>query len=169
MVGTQARQAASNFVQQAGVQVTASGDTAIIGLPTTVVVGQAQVEQGVVGVWNAFIEFENRVYSMLAYAPAQVFGQMQPTFEAVAGGFSPLRDPTATQVQPTRLQIVRADRSAPFSSYIPPTLPEDIKPQEVAILNQVDLNAPVQPGRLLKLPVTYPAGSYTTQPATYPQ
>jgi hypothetical protein len=132
------------------------------------VVGQAQVEQGVVGVWNAFIEFENRIYSLLAYAPAQIFAQLQPTFEAVAGGFSPLRDPTAMQVQPTRLQIVRAERSAPFSSYVPPNLPEDIKPLEVSILNQIDMNAPVQPGRLLKLPAVYSAGSHPAQPSTYP-
>ena len=167
--GTQARQAAATFVQQAGVQVTASGDTAINGLPATVVVGQAQVEQGVIGVWNAFIEFENRVYSLLAYSPAQVFGQLQPTFEAVAGGFGPVRDQAALQVQPTRLRVVRADRNAPFSTFVPPGLPEDIQPREVAILNQSDLNATVQPGRLLKLPAVYPPGSYPAQPAAYPQ
>jgi len=165
---TRARDAASSFVQKAGVRVTASGDMSINGLPATVVVGQAQVEQGVIGVWNAFIEFEGRVYSLLAYSPTQVFPQMQPTFEAVAGGFSPLRDPSVMQVQPTRLQIVRADRSAPFASYVPPGLPEDITPEEVAILNQIESSAPVQPGRLLKLPVTYPAGAHAATPQGFP-
>lgn len=170
-----ARDAAASFVQKAGIQVTASGDTAVNGLPTTVIVGQAQTEQGVVGVWNAFIELEGRVYSLLGYSAAQTFAQLQPTFEWVAGGFSPLRDPSVVHVQPTRLQIVRADRSAPFSAYVPTTLPEDITPQEVVILNQmIDPNTPVQPGRLLKLPTTYPTGAYPAsphalqRPAAYP-
>lgn len=164
---TQARQAATNFVQKANVQVLASGDTAVNGLPTTVVVGQVQSEQGIVGVWNAFIELEGRVYSLLAYSPADIFRQLQPTFESVVAGFSALRDPALTQVQPTRLQIARADRSAPFSSYMPPHLPPDITAREIAILNQIQPNEAVQPGRLLKLPMVSRTGVRITQ-SNYP-
>lgn len=178
---SRARDAAAKFVEGAKIQVVASGDTQINGLPTTVIVGRAQAEEGNVGVWNAFIEYEGRVYSMLGYSPEQIFNQLRPTFESVAAGFSPLRDPSLANVQPARLKIVRADRNAPFASFIPTSLPGDMTPEAVAILNQVQLNEPVTQGRILKIPDTtgatpappgatapnYPAPR-ASQPSAYP-
>ena len=160
---TRARDAAAKFVEGAKVQVLASGDTLINGLPTTVIVGQAAIEQGTVGVWNAFVEMDGRVYSFLGYAPQQVFSQLRPTFESVAAGFSPLRDPAAMNVQPTRLRLVRASGNAPFAAFIPTSLPNDVSPESVAIMNQVQLNEPIPPGRVLKIP----DASGTWQPANY--
>lgn len=161
-----ARDAAAKFVEGAKVQVIASGDTTINGLPATVIVGQAAIEQGTVGVWNAFIEMDGRVYSFLGYAPQQVFEQMRPAFQQVAGGFSPLRDPNAAHVQPARLKLARADRSAPLASFVPASLPEGLTADEVAIMNQMELNQPVAPGQILKIPDT--SGAWTQQPAPYP-
>jgi predicted Zn-dependent protease len=153
------REAAAKFVQGAQVQVLASGDTTINGLPATVIVGQAAVEQGTVGVWNTFVQLDGRVYSFLGYAPAQVFTQVRPTFESVAGGFSRLLDPNAVNVQPARLTLARADRSAPFASFVPASLPDGLTPEAVAIMNQMELNQPVTPGQVLKIP------SMSAQPA----
>ena len=165
--GTRARDAAAEFAQKAGVQVTSGGDTTINGMPASVIIGQAQTEQGVVGVWNAFVEMDNRVYSFLGYSPAQVFNQMRPTFESVAGGFSRLRDSYAMNVQPARLRIVRADHSAPLASFVPTSLPRELTAEKVAIMNQVNLNEPIAPGRLIKIPDTSPQP--TTQPGYAPQ
>lgn len=159
-----ARDAAAKFVQGNNVQVASSGDTTINGLPATVVIGQAQTEQGVVGVWNAFIEHEGRVYSMLGYTPTQVFSQMRPTFESVTGGFSPLRDTYALNVQPARLKLVRADRPAPLASFVPTSLPNNLSAEQVAIMNQLQLNEVVGEGRILKVPDTSPM---PTQPPGY--
>jgi predicted Zn-dependent protease len=162
-----ARDAATKFVTESKVQVAASGDTSINGLPATVIVGQAQVEQGVVGVWNAFIELEGRVYSLLGYTPAQVFEQLRPTFESVASGFSPLRDPSVMNVQPARLRLVRAERGGAFASFVPTSLPPELTAEEVAIMNQVQLNEAVPPGRILKVPDTTGAvpAAWASQPA----
>lgn len=150
--GTRARDAAMQFAQQAKIQVVTSGDTHINGLPTTVIIGQATTEKGAVGVWDAFIEMDGKVYSLLGYAPTQSFEQMRPTFESIAAGFSPLRNNQVMNVQPTRLKIVRADRNAPFASFVPTSLPQDLSAEEVAIMNQVNLKEPVSQGRILKVP-----------------
>ena len=166
-----ARDAAAKFVQGAKVQVVASGDTTINGLPATVIIGQAAIEQGTVGVFNAFIEMDGRVYSFLGYSPAQVFNQMRPAFENVAGGFGPLRDPYAANVQPARLRLVRAEQSVPFASLVPTSLPNEVTAESVAIMNQVNLNEPVQPGRLLKIPDTtgaFPAANTQPYPGAQP-
>ncbi|MEO5961066.1 MAG: hypothetical protein ABIR80_18315, partial [Opitutaceae bacterium] len=173
--GSRARDAAAQFAEKAKVQVTASSDTQINGMPTTVIVGQATTEQGAVGVWNAFVELEGRVFSFLGYAPAQVFNQMRPTFESVAGGFSPLRDYRMASVQPARMKLLRADRSRPFASFVPTSLPPDLTAEEIAIMNQVNMNEVVPEGRLLKIPdpnaAPPPASAYPTAPAypNYPQ
>lgn len=169
-----ATEAAAKFVEGAKVQVTARSDTQINGLPATVLVGQATTEKGAVAVWNAFIEYQGRVYSLLGYSPVPVYEQMRPTYEAVAGGFQPLQDPTVVNVQPARLMIVRADRSAPFASFVPANLPGGMTAEAVAIMNQLDLNEAVPPGRLLKIPDTSgatPAPAPIAAPArpAYPQ
>lgn len=157
--GARARDAATQFAQQSKVQVTTSGDTVINGLPATVILGQAATEQGNIGVWDAFIEHEGKVYSLLAYAPTQAFEQMRPTFESVAAGFSPLRDASIASVQPAKIRIVRADRNAPFASFIPTSLPAELSAEEVAIMNQVALNDQVNQGRILKVPEVQPASA----------
>ncbi len=168
-----ARDAAAQFVQESGVQVTASGDTQINGLPATVVIGQGNTESGVVGVWNAFVELEGRVYSLMGLAPAQVFNETRPTFETVAGGFSPLRNLAALNVQPARLRLVRVERPTPFTSYIPTSLPEDLDANELAIMNQVELNQTLPAGKLLKIPDATgqqppPANQPPLSPTGYP-
>jgi predicted Zn-dependent protease len=150
--GARARDAAQQFAQQSKVQVVNSGDTSVNGLPTTVIIAQAETEQGALGIWNAFIEYEGKVYSVLGYAPVDVFNQVRPTFEATAAGFSPLRNSEALNVQPARLRLVRTDRAAPFAAYVPTSLPQELTADHVALLNQMTLNDQVEPGRILKVP-----------------
>jgi predicted Zn-dependent protease len=154
--GTRARDAAMQFAQESKVKIVTSGDTVVNGLPTTVIIGQAETEQGVVSVWNAFIEFDGKVYSLLGYAPQPSFEQVRPTFESVAAGFSPLRDQNVTSVQPARLKLVRADRTAPFAAFIPTALPRDMTADELSVLNQVTLNDTINEGRILKIPEVPP-------------
>lgn len=149
---TRAREAATQFAQQNKVQVTASGDTTVNGLPASVIVGKASTDKGNVGVWNAFLEKDGRVYSLLGYAPEAAFEQMRPTFETVAAGFSPLRLPADFTVQPARLKVVRADRNAPFASFVPTSLTPELSAEAVAHMNQTKLNEPVTQGRALKIP-----------------
>lgn len=169
--GTRARDAAMQFAQQSKVQVVTSGDTTINGLPTTVIIGQANTDGGAVGVWDAFIEMDGKVYSLLGYAPQATFEQIRPTFESVAAGFSPLRDQSIAAVQPARLRLARADRNAPFASFVPTSLPPEMNADEVAIMNQVTLNDQVNQGRILKLPdappQTAPANATAPQYPNY--
>jgi hypothetical protein len=153
------------FTQQSKVKIVTSGDTVVNGLPTTVIIGQADTEQGTVGVWNAFIEFDGKVYSLLGYSPQPSFEQVRPTFESVAAGFSPLRDQSVTNVQPARLKLVRADRNAQFATFVPTALPRDMTPDELSVLNQVTLNETINQGRILKIP-NVPALPHVASPGT---
>jgi hypothetical protein len=50
------------------------------------------------------------------------------------------------------LSLERVSRSARVRELIPRSLPAAFTPEEVAILNQVDLNQEISPGKILKTP-----------------
>jgi hypothetical protein len=50
------------------------------------------------------------------------------------------------------LGLEPVSRPAPFRDLIPKSLPAPFTLEDVAILNQVDLNQEIGPGRILKLP-----------------
>jgi len=164
--------AAQQFTAENKIQVTASGDTVVNGLPTTVIVGRANGQSGQLGVWDAFIELEGKVYSLMGYTPLQNFEAIRPQFESIASGFSALRDPQIANVQPAHLRIVRADRPAPFASYVPTSLPPKMNAETIAIMNQVNVNEVVPAGAELKIPDGSPANLANSAPAvlaTVPQ
>lgn len=160
--------AASQFISENKIHVVTSGDTAVNGLPATVIIGQAATNQGTVGVWDAFVAYGGRVYSLLGYAPQAGFEQVRPTFESVAAGFQPLRDPRWENVAPARIRIVRADRRAPFASYVPTSLPPDLSAESLANMNQVALDEAVPRGAELKVVDVPPTMAETAPAPAYP-
>jgi predicted Zn-dependent protease len=138
--------------QQQGLQVISANDVSINGMPATVVVGAAQTQQGQIGLQATFVQMGSRVYSFMGYAPAQVFSQARGVFDQVARGFSTLTDPAALQVQPARLRVETLDRDATFREIVPPVLPLGMTAEELAIINQVELNERLPAGRFVKMP-----------------
>lgn len=164
--GARARDAATQFAQQNKVRVTATSDTQVNGLPAHVVIGEATSEEGAVAFWNAFLEMDGKVYSLLGYSEPKDFDEMRRTFESVTGGFSPLRVAEVANVQPARLKLVRANRSGSLASFIPTALPQDLSADAVANMNQLKLNEPVPEGRTLKVPDAPARPNFT--PASVP-
>jgi predicted Zn-dependent protease len=147
-----AREAAARLGQQQGVQVIGGRETVINGLPAAVVQAQAQSQQGVVGIVATFVEYQQRVYSFLGYAPAQIFPQVAPVLERVAAGFSPLTDPAVLGLQPARIQISPTPREMTFRELVPAQLPMGMTAEDLAIVNQVELDERLPAGRMIKLP-----------------
>jgi len=128
--------AARAFFSQQGVQAGQGGRTTVNGLPAVVVPFQAQAQQGVVAGMAAFIEYGGTVYQVLAYTPAQLYGQYQGLFQQVIGSFGPVSDPSVLNVRPNRVSIVRLPQAmtlAEFNRRYPSAIPID----ELAIINQV--------------------------------
>ncbi|HYH81532.1 MAG TPA: M48 family metalloprotease [Longimicrobium sp.] len=131
-----ADEAARAFFSQQGVQAGQGGRTTVNGLPAVVVPFQAQTQQGVVAGMAAFIEHNGTVFHVLAYTPAQLYGQYQGLFRQVIGSFGPVSDPSVLNVRPTRVNVVRLPQAmtlAEFNRRYPSTIPIE----ELAIINQV--------------------------------
>jgi predicted Zn-dependent protease len=147
-----ARAAAAHLVGQQGIREVESGATTVSDLPAFYVVADAQPQQGpIVRLVSFFIEYGGNVYSFLGYSTRDDFPRYQDAFVRTIRGFSRLTDSSILNVQPVRVATVTADRTAPFSAFVPSRLPPDFSADDLAIVNQVHLNQQIPQGTALKL------------------
>jgi predicted Zn-dependent protease len=152
VLANSAREAAEKFSRIQGVTVSRSGPVSLGGLNAYAVQGTAQTPDGAVALLDTFIELQGRVFSLLGYTSAQRFANYAAVFQRTAEGFSPLTDPQLVNIQPARLTVQQARQSGPFRSFLPARLPPGMTAEDLAILNQVQLNETIPAGTPLKLP-----------------
>jgi len=146
--------ATNELVGQKGITVVERGQRTVNGHPARRVLAEAQSQQGqTLRVLSYFIQYEDRVYQFQGLTTAGRYSTYQPAFERTMTGFDTLTDSDKLSVQPTRLVIRPASRSAPFRTFVEEQeLPDGISAADLAILNQLDLDTTVDEGRPLKLP-----------------
>ena len=99
------------------------------------------------------LEFDGQLYRFINYTAADSFESYRDILAGVPTEFNRLTNERILNIQPVRIQLLRTDRSGTFSSFLPDQLPMEITPQDVAIVNQVELDETVEEGRFLKIPV----------------
>jgi predicted Zn-dependent protease len=145
--------AASKFLNQQGFRIIERGPMRSSGLPAYVVIADAQTQNGqVVRVMAYFVEFRGSVYYFVGYAGQQTFNSYRGAFLRTMQGFSEVQDPRMLNRQPLRLDLQPVSRSARFQDLIPRSFPAPFTTQDVAIMNQMELNQEVSPGKFLKVP-----------------
>jgi predicted Zn-dependent protease len=148
-----AEAAAAKLLSQRGLRVVERGSTRINGFPAVGALAEAQTQNGqIVTLITYFIEYRGKVYQFIGYAPQQLFGSFQSAFLQTIRGFAEIQDSRILARQPVRLTLLRVSRSAPFRELIPRALLAPFTPEEAAILNEVDLNQEISPGKILKIP-----------------
>ena len=144
---------AAKLLSQRGLRVVERGSTHINGFPAVGVLAEAQTQNGqIVTLTTYFIDYRGKVYQFIGYAPQQLFGSFQSAFLQTIRGFAEIQDSQILARQPVRLTLLRVSRSAPFRELIPRALPAPFTAAEAAILNEVDLNQEISPGKILKIP-----------------
>jgi predicted Zn-dependent protease len=94
------------------------------------------------------------VYVFHGFAPASSFTQAEPTLVRVADGFGVLTDPEALGIQPVRIHVITAERSATFRELAAPySIPEiaHLDLEALGLLNGVAPGDVVARGTLLKM------------------
>ncbi|MEX0661956.1 MAG: M48 family metalloprotease [Balneolaceae bacterium] len=99
------------------------------------------------------IEFQDRVFRFVNYSTEGSFDNYQSTFTSVPGQLIRVTDEQVLNIEPIRLQLVTTDRSGTFRSFLPSSLPMNIDEEELAIINQVELDEEIEVGTELKIPV----------------
>jgi len=148
------RESVNEFVNQEGFNVTESGEK-MSSESWSAYQAEGDIEQdgNTLGVHVYAVEYMDQIYKFINYTTASSYEDHVGDFNTVTSQFDQLRDESLLNIQPVRLQIVEADRRRAFNEFLPNEMPMDIEREDIAIINQVDLDTMIEPGTLLKIPV----------------
>jgi predicted Zn-dependent protease len=145
-------EAASSLASQQGITVRSSGATTVNGNQAYRLRASGQGQDGsTFEILVYYVAYDGRIYRILGYAPQQVYSTHEPAFLKSMRGFRQLTDTRILAVQPDRLDIVKATKAGPFTALVPSQLPAQFTPDDLAILNQLELTDSVLAGAALKL------------------
>jgi predicted Zn-dependent protease len=96
-----------------------------------------------------FVEHRGAVLQLLGYAPEGAWAGRQAAVQGALRSFEPLTDPAALNVQPQRLTILKLDRRTTMEA-LAGERSSPASAATLAIMNQVELQTPLESGRLVK-------------------
>lgn len=148
-----AQAAGRAFAAQQGFTATDQQSGTLDGLPAYTVTGTAQSQQQQLSTVNTFIEYGGNVYRFSGYSAAGDFSTYRPTFTSAIGSFARETRSEIVNRQPVRLEIVRVNQATPFRQLLQGRpVPQGMTQQQLAIMNEVELNTTIPAGRSVKLP-----------------
>ena len=144
--------AAAKLGQEEGIQVVNSRADRVNNLPAHWIRARAsQQNGGTIDLLAYYISYDGNLYRMLGYAATNDFSQYERSFLTTMRGFRTLTDPKKLSVQPNRLNITQTSKNGSFQTFVPSKLPSQFTPEDLAILNQLQLGSNVTRGTRLKL------------------
>ncbi|GAB5408201.1 MAG: M48 family metallopeptidase [Balneolaceae bacterium] len=147
-------EAVQAFLNQEGITTIDQGSKIVNGYTGYTAEATTQTEDGAsLTIDLSAVSYNGNIYQFLSYTATSQFEDYKSRFTSVMNGFDEVRDASILNVQPVRLKLVRAERTASFAELIPSTLPMNIEPLDLAIINQVELNDMITRGTVLKIPV----------------
>ncbi|WP_246043074.1 M48 family metalloprotease [Fodinibius saliphilus] len=142
-----------NYVSQDGFTLVSQGETESNGLGAYQAIATATAKDSTQYRFHVYaVLYDNNIYRFTAYSLADKFAAYRAKFEDISTSFAELNDQKILNIKPVRLQTVKADRTADFASFLPQELPMEIEAEDIAIINQVELNETIEQGSWLKIP-----------------
>jgi len=142
------------FLSQEGITVINEGETLSSGEWQAYEADANATSQGnEFGIYLYAVKYNDNIYNFLNYTSGSAYNNYKSVFVRTTNGFDQLTDEKYLNIEPVRLRIIEADRRAPFRDFLPDPLPMDHQPQDIAIVNQVELDEMIEPGTRLKIPV----------------
>lgn len=147
-------EAARKFTGQEGLTVVERQRGDVHGYDAQRVLAEGQTQQGqTVRVLAYFIEYDGNVYQFQGLTSAEQYSTYRSAFEQSITSFDRLTDSSKLDIQPTHLEIRPAERTDSFRSFFDEdNLPQNMTAEDLAIINQLEVDQTVESGRPLKLP-----------------
>jgi predicted Zn-dependent protease len=111
-----------------------------------------QDRSGTLGVNVYAVEYGGRIYQILSYTEQNQFERLSETFASVTRNFDELTDERILNIEPVRLSVTRTTSERRFRDLLPSQLPMNIEADEIAIINQVNLDDMIPAGTFIKIP-----------------
>lgn len=146
----------NEFLNQDGITTVGKSNAESNGLTAFQAEATGQTEDGTQLKFYIYaIEYDGSIYRFLNYTTVDKYGTYALRFNEITSGFSEVTDPGILNIQPVHLQTVKASRSGTFRSFLPSNLEDfsiSVTPEDLAIMNQVELDEQISAGTWLKLP-----------------
>jgi predicted Zn-dependent protease len=144
------REAASQFLNQQGVQAGNASTNSINGNQAATSYFQAQTQQGVIEGIVSFIAYGGRTFGVMGYTPQGNLQAYDGAMRATISSFDRLRNSAALSVKPAVVQLVRVPSQTTLAQFNQ-QYPSTISMEELAIINELEGPESVVPrGRTLK-------------------
>lgn len=147
----------TEFLNQEGITTVSKSSIQNNGLAAFRAEATGQAEDGTELKFYIYaIEYDGSIYRFLNYTTADMYENYTPQFNEITEDFRELTDRNILNIQPVRLQAVKASRSDTFRSFLPSNLEGfsiTVSAKDLAIMNQLELDEQVSAGTWLKLPV----------------
>ena len=153
--GMTPEQAAQQFFSQQGVQRGETKQGTSNGNPTIVSAFAAKTQQGDIGGIVDFVSYGGQTYAIMGYTAAQALQQAGPVFEKVMASFGPLTDPSALNVEPARLQLVKVEQDMTIEE-LNRRHPSNTPLEKLALINGVEGGGTLKAGSTAKVVVGGP-------------
>ena len=142
---------ADEFATRTKATVRRRSDTSVHGFPVVVVESDIAAEDGTLRVLSYFIEKDDNVYIFHGIAGSTDYTAFEGTFERIMTGFDKLEDERMLSRQPRRLRIRTAPRDGDLRSVLKALDVPDEQAEELAILNERELDDSVRRGERIKV------------------
>ena len=142
--------AARQFLSQQGVTAGQETTQSINGLSAAASYFSAQTQEGQVEGLVTFVSYGGTTYGIIGYTAAGGLRSYDQAFRSTAGSFRQLTDPTALNVRPARIQLVKVDQPMTLAQFNQ-RYPSTARIEEVALINGVEgPDAALRPGQQYK-------------------
>lgn len=147
------RSSVINYVSQDGFTVQSQSEASHNGLDGYEAVASAMAEDSTKYRFYVYgVSYGDSIYRFTSYSIADKFAAYRPQFEETSNSFAELADQQILDIEPVRIQAFRTERTDSFSSFLPESLPMDTKAEDLAIVNQVELDETIEKGSWIKIP-----------------
>lgn len=137
------------FLAQEGVTGGAASRADVHGLTTASAAFSATTSEGDLQGRALFVEYDGSVFALIGYAPAGRWSSHEGVVRGTLNSFRPLTDPTALNVQPQRLEIMKIAGRTTIET-LAGQRPSPVSAATLALINQVDPDTRLEAGLLVK-------------------
>jgi len=149
--------AADNTLQQLGLTLLETKNTTVNGMQAKAIVSRQVNEDQSTGqqssnlVLSYFIQYSPYIYVFHGVSAESDFNTYFNMMESSMKTFARLTDPSKLNIKPTKLLVKKSPRTGTLASILSYYGVPQTKQEEVAFLNNMELNSTVQAGKLVKV------------------
>jgi len=155
--GKTLEEAANNTLSRLELKPLESKTGSVNGMPALIAISKQVAQDQSTGqtqtnlVMSGFINYSNTIYVFHGVTTEADYNTYSPVFTSTMGDFSKLTDPSRLNVKPKKILVRKVQRNATLADALRTLGVPQQQMAELAILNNLELNSPVQAGKLIKI------------------